>query len=265
MKALGYRHVHIFFIPMFGAATSGIETNPSGAKKALIALLGPLPGIIIGIVLAIVYLNTGNELLIEPARTFLIINAFNLLPFYPLDGGRLIESLMTVKSLALEICFKTLSAFGLIAVLLFFGMYIGLGALTALLIVTLVASIRISSTARAIADQLPVPGGGEYPSLVPVEYISAITAILKKKWIINTSPKALAGDVHLVWLRLWNRPPAKEAIALFLLLYIFSVGIGITAPVFFEVAVAKEKAGQFQLELEKFQRNTGWTVHDRKR
>jgi Zn-dependent protease len=88
MKIFGYRNVHIFFIPMFGAATSGIETNPSGSQKAIVSLLGPLPGILIGIILGVLYFVTKNEMLVQPAWVFMFINALNLLPFFPLDGGR---------------------------------------------------------------------------------------------------------------------------------------------------------------------------------
>ena len=66
MKALGYSNVHIFFIPLFGAATSGIETNQSGHKKSIVSLSGSLPGIVIGIILAVLYFVTENEMLVQP-------------------------------------------------------------------------------------------------------------------------------------------------------------------------------------------------------
>jgi len=52
MKLFGYRDVQMFFIPMLGAAVSGVESNPSSVRKAIVSLLGPLPGIIIGIISA---------------------------------------------------------------------------------------------------------------------------------------------------------------------------------------------------------------------
>jgi hypothetical protein len=51
MKLFRYRDVQMLFIPLLGAAVAGTETNPSGARRAIVSLLGPGPGIVIGIVL----------------------------------------------------------------------------------------------------------------------------------------------------------------------------------------------------------------------
>lgn len=116
MKSYGYKNVNIFFLPLFGAATSGIETNQSGGKKAIISLLGPAPGIIIGVVLGFLYIRTKNEFYLQPARIFLFLNAFNLLPFLPLDGGRVIDNLLFPRNVKIEIAFKVVSGLGLIGV-----------------------------------------------------------------------------------------------------------------------------------------------------
>ena len=88
MRFFGYKNVQMFFIPFFGAAVSGESRNVATYKKAFISLLGPMPGIIIGCVLMFMYATTGRDGYLNSAGMFLFINCFNLLPFFPLDGGR---------------------------------------------------------------------------------------------------------------------------------------------------------------------------------
>ena len=51
MRWFGYRNVRMFFIPFFGAGVSGQHFNVAGWKKVVVSLLGPVPGIGIGILL----------------------------------------------------------------------------------------------------------------------------------------------------------------------------------------------------------------------
>jgi Zn-dependent protease len=124
MRAFGYLDVKIFFIPLLGAATSGIQTNQSGLKKVIVSLAGPMPGIIIGIILGTIYFRTNNDMLLQPARMFLLINTFNLLPLFPLDGGRVFESLFSWKHQWLEIIFKIISGLLLISLSILMGYFL---------------------------------------------------------------------------------------------------------------------------------------------
>jgi len=109
MKILRYKDVQLFFIPLFGAAVSGTETAPSGARKAMVSLLGPVPGIVIGVVTGIAYIKTGKPLLADATRTFLFLNTFNLLPFHPLDGGRFFDAVLFSRHPKLELGFKIMT------------------------------------------------------------------------------------------------------------------------------------------------------------
>lgn len=115
MKLFGYRDLQVFFIPLFGAASSGIETNPSSARKAVVALLGPVPGIIVGIIAAVVFFKTKEDFYALCASTLLFINGFNLLPFHPLDGGRFFEYLIFSKKPLYEVGFKLITGLALLA------------------------------------------------------------------------------------------------------------------------------------------------------
>lgn len=61
-------------------------------KKAIVACAGPLTNLIIIIITVNLRLNIFTSLLIIYSNILLII--FNLIPMYPLDGGRIVKSLI---------------------------------------------------------------------------------------------------------------------------------------------------------------------------
>ena len=88
MKFFGYRDLQMFFVPFFGAAVTGKDTNVTGERRAIVALLGPVPGIILGIISGFIYLKWRQPVFLRFGITALFINGLNLLPIYPLDGGQ---------------------------------------------------------------------------------------------------------------------------------------------------------------------------------
>jgi Zn-dependent protease len=106
MRLFGYKNVQMFFIPLFGAAVSGESRDVAAYKRAIVSLLGPSPGIIIGCVLMLMFGATGREDYLNTAAMFLFINCFNLLPFYPLDGGRFLYQVIFSRNRYLELCFR---------------------------------------------------------------------------------------------------------------------------------------------------------------
>src|SRR2546430_673699 len=61
MKAYKYQDLGIFFIPLLGAYASCSKREVSQKQSAVILLAGPLPGIIIGLVLYFVLADKGYE------------------------------------------------------------------------------------------------------------------------------------------------------------------------------------------------------------
>ncbi len=96
MKLYNYSELGIFFIPLLGAYVSGTKREVSQTQSAVILLAGPLPGIIIGVILFLID-NTGigfypfDISLSTIASLFVVLNLINLLPVYPLDGGQLLN------------------------------------------------------------------------------------------------------------------------------------------------------------------------------
>ncbi len=97
MRAVGYRDLGIFFIPLIGAYVSGAKRTVTQRESALVILAGPLPGLLLGTLLWQL-IKTGqlsSEILnldLKQLAIFLVVlNGLNLLPIYPLDGGQLLN------------------------------------------------------------------------------------------------------------------------------------------------------------------------------
>ncbi len=111
MLGFGYRNIRMFFIPFLGAAVSGRHYNVAGWKKALVALAGPLPGILVGSIVGAVGLIVDAPKYVMDAVLFtLFLNGFNLLPFLPLDGGWVVHAVLFVRHPVLDIVFRVIAA-----------------------------------------------------------------------------------------------------------------------------------------------------------
>lgn len=113
MKVFNYSNVKLFFIPLLGAYVSGKKTIILQRQMSIVILAGPVPGIIIGFCLFMVNFIYPSQPLMMLANIFLFLNLFNLLPFMPLDGGRLIEVLFLKQNHNIRIVFTIISILGL--------------------------------------------------------------------------------------------------------------------------------------------------------
>ncbi len=110
MKIYKYQDLGIFFIPMMGAYVSGKKQEVSQTQSAIILLAGPLPGIILGIILHYLSIQIESDFLEKTAWIMIFLNVLNLLPVYPLDGGQLLHRLFFDEYNILGKIFVILSA-----------------------------------------------------------------------------------------------------------------------------------------------------------
>jgi stage IV sporulation protein FB len=93
MKAFGYKDVNMFFVPLLGAYVTGTKSRISQKQHVIMLLAGPVPGIFIGLGLAIAgYILQQGEFF-GAANIFVFMNLFNLLPVMPLDGGKVMKAM----------------------------------------------------------------------------------------------------------------------------------------------------------------------------
>jgi Zn-dependent protease len=155
MQLFGYQNVKMFFLPFFGAAVSGKKVGAPQWQEAIVYLLGPIPGLLVGCGLLFLHLLSPNPLLFEIAKWLVWINAFNLLPLEPLDGGRLLNLLIFSRHQVLE------SVFVVVTSLLVLGLgvrtrswlFAGLGVFGLLMVP---ARYRIARMASLVRERWPL-------------------------------------------------------------------------------------------------------------
>ncbi|HVT87094.1 MAG TPA: site-2 protease family protein [Chitinophagaceae bacterium] len=124
MKLYNYKDLGIFFIPLVGAYASGKKHEVSQLQSVIILLAGPVPGIIVGVVLHYIAPHIAHDysqvyLLSRIAWILIFLNLFNLLPVYPLDGGQLLNRLFLDGSHIIGQIFIVISA----GLMIWFALY----------------------------------------------------------------------------------------------------------------------------------------------
>ena len=114
MRSFGHRDASISFIPFLGAATMTRTPFDKRWQEVVMLLAGPVPGILIGVGLLLSPLR-GRAAVHELAVLLISINAANLLPLHPLDGGRILHALVTAGRPVLDLVFKTGAALAFFA------------------------------------------------------------------------------------------------------------------------------------------------------
>jgi Zn-dependent protease len=114
MRIFGYKNVRMLFLPMFGGLATGEPRELDATKNALIALAGPAFGVATtGVAIVIALLINQPPWLVQFAWVSLVLNAFNLIPLVPLDGGRFTNDALFSRYPVLELIFRLIAVGGL--------------------------------------------------------------------------------------------------------------------------------------------------------
>lgn len=116
MLAFGYRETRVFFVPFLGAAVTGQGAHATAMQRGVVLLLGPAPGLLAGALLAD---GDGRSRLV--GLFLVVLNAINLLPVIPLDGGQLWNLVLFSRRPAWEAGFRVVAGVVLVAAGLRFG------------------------------------------------------------------------------------------------------------------------------------------------
>jgi Zn-dependent protease len=118
MRILGYRSLGVLFIPFLGAVARGRTDEPHPQKGAVIALAGPIVGLVSAWCALWFYHWGWGVIFFGYAQLAIVINVFNLLPIRPLDGGSFLSLLFLGRVPWLELLFEIASS-GLFIVFVF--------------------------------------------------------------------------------------------------------------------------------------------------
>jgi Zn-dependent protease len=206
MRAFGYRDLSVFFLPLLGAAASGKKESAPAWEQVIVALMGPAPGLIIALVLSA---TAGDEvlqgsLLQEALGLTIIVNAMNLLPFEPFDGGRVASIVLFANHPRARVVFGALSAVGL-GLLAFELGAPGLGVVAALVASSAPARYRVATVAaklrqRAEFQLTSLPARvADAPDALIRSIVEDWQAASGKTGVLAAQPRALATAATAVY------------------------------------------------------------------
>lgn len=223
MKLFGYRDVKMFFIPFLGAAVTGRPVRVAAWKKVVVFLAGPIPGIVLGAAAVLgAYIN-GQEWLWQLAMLAIILNAINLLPVLPLDGGRVVELLLTSRHPMADLIFRiaTVALLGLAYlvlqswVLLFLAIIMAIG---------ITHSYKIAAVAEKLRRAGPLPSADDGYH-VPLPAADLICTHIKQALPKGLNASNTAKYITVIYDRITQRPPGALLTSGFLVFQAATLGI----------------------------------------
>jgi Zn-dependent protease len=220
MRFFGYQNVKMFFLPFFGAAVTGRKEGVPQWQEAVVLLLGPIPGLALGFGLYVWHVVSPQPLVAQIARWLIGINAFNLLPFEPLDGGRFLNLVIFSRNHILESIF--LSVTSLVVTLLSLWshqwIFVGLGLLGLIMVP---ARNRAARAAIAVRERWPM-----LPRRIadaPDDALRDVFTELRKRSSARMTAPVCAGSMRGVYERALVTPvPVLGSLAL---LAVYASGI----------------------------------------
>jgi hypothetical protein len=225
MWLFGFRDLRMFFIPFLGAAVQGRPYGVAAWKEALVSLLGPVPGVILGLAGCLALARFPDRVLLQATQLVLMVNLFNLLPLGSLDGGRFLQRVLFSRNRVLEVGFLAVGS-GLLCLFAYETGTYALLVFAALGLVVLPYRYRLLGAAAELRRE--VPGIPADPSLLDGR---AAWALYQKAWRLQGAGRGgrRISDSMTAILEATKPPPGGAAAAALLALYGAGVVIGIGA------------------------------------
>lgn len=159
MRIVGIEVHGIYLVPFFGGAAVPKTAYRSQGHLGFVALMGAGFSLVPTFGLAAMFWATGEPGLLHAVSMFALINAINLLPIYPLDGGLIVNALLGSLDRRLALIWRSI------------------GVLTGLGIALYLQSFLIGIPFLLFAFQLYLSGGRTL-DLKRLSYVGATTLVL---------------------------------------------------------------------------------------
>ncbi len=105
MRKRGIPTKGFYFIPFIGGAAIPDRAFSSRGEEFYVAIMGPIWGFLLSFFVMILYYLTLDPLFAVISSWMALVNLFNLLPINPLDGGRMLKSILFSVNSKLGIIF----------------------------------------------------------------------------------------------------------------------------------------------------------------
>lgn len=265
MRLFGYGNIKALFIPFAGAVVSGENQNVSTYKKATVSLLGPAPGIFLGIFFLIVYVKTEELIYLQLMIVFLLINSFNLLPFLPLDGGQFLYEVLFSRSRYIELVFRVLASISLIITAYFLDTWLlgllGLVNLVSVIIPFKLAGItkdvRRSLLSSAIIDLETISSKSSNYEAIPPEVAKEIIKKVQNSFTRRLDLKTVARYTNEIWERISSRPPGIFATLGLLCVYLLCFSVPFMSLIGVSVISQIEKNPFTHIKIVEYKKQNG--------
>jgi Zn-dependent protease len=206
MRIFGYKNVRMLFLPLFGGLATGEPRELDATRNALVSLAGPVLGLLTALFAGGLSLFIHQPWLIHFAWVSLILNAFNLLPLVPLDGGQFTNDALFSRHPVLELIFRLLAIVGLVWMAIGWGSW-AFGVLAGFMLLTTGYSFR---RACMIRDARKDPTWQtRVLDLETIVRLREMVTRLFAKVVPSKYQKALPEHVHGVWLEIRERFPGS--------------------------------------------------------
>ena len=221
MRICGYRNLQMFFIPFFGAAVTGRHLAPAGWKKALVSLMGPIPGISVGVGLTIAAILTWDLRFIPLAAMLLLLNGLNLFPLMPLDGGWFFHAVLFGRNRWSEAVFRVMTGLLMVAGALALGTKI-MVIVGIFIVLSCVSAWHAAVVAEKLRGEIPPPlaGAAAIPDGAALTIIGELRTAMPK----GKSAAELAELTLQVFDKIHARPPGL--FSSFALTGVYTVSLG---------------------------------------
>lgn len=239
MYLFGFQNVRLYLVPFFGGVATGQKHAVPAWQTAIVLLAGPLPGLVFGAILWVllpreIVIVTPNtlpfhlSLTYELAMLFVLLNAMNLLPIVPLDGGRILQLVIGGTHIWTSIVFTVVPAFVFVIFAIASNMWI-IALVTLLFLFTLPSNFRLSLAAAQIRSQLI----GMDSELASISDEEGVVLLREAKNIASCefphiSRNAVESNDHLLQIakelhdRLVTAPLSRTATVIVLIIYFLS-------------------------------------------
>lgn len=209
MRIFKYRNVQMFFIPLFGAAVIGRHWNVPSWKKVLVYLAGPLPGILAGLGLGIASIILHNAWMNKAALLLLLLNGMNLLPIFPMDGGRVLQDTIFCRNRWLEAVFRFLAVGGLLLLALSSRVFLYMGIAMGVAIPITFKLAKVKEELSKLNLPQPAPNEDSIPLPTANTIVRSVKEALGTK--MRVTNKVLAQHSLNVFENLNAKPPGVLA------------------------------------------------------
>jgi len=229
MKLFRYTNIKMLFIPLIGGVAIGTSGKQDAFRIAMISILGPVLGLLSCYLAVALWLFYPQRFFIEYAWFSLFINAFNLLPILPLDGGHFMNETLFSRFPKAELVFNIVAVITLAYIAYLWSSWL-MGILALFWMITIPLRYNIGNVAAKLRRKDAV-AGGEITKEKASRICQELEAICPQ-YTQGAHAKNLAKYIHDIWEKI-NKKFLTVPMTIFMVLIyltttcIFTIGTGL--------------------------------------